>query len=54
MIHTYRQIFVYGRYGYGTALLWMLFVGTVVLTAIVFWSQKFWVYSEASTEGEQS
>lgn len=54
MIHTYRQIFTYGRYGYGTALLWMLFIGTVVLTAIVFWTQKFWVYSESSTEGDRA
>ena len=54
MIHTYRQIFTHGRYGYGTALLWMLFVGTIALTAIVFWSQKFWVYSEATTEGGRS
>lgn len=51
MIHTYRQIFVSGRYGYGTALLWLLFVFVLLLTAIVFWTQKFWVYSESSKEG---
>ncbi len=51
MIHVYRQIFVNGRYGYGTALLWMLFIGVVVLTAIVFWSAKYWVYTESSTQG---
>jgi multiple sugar transport system permease protein len=51
MIHTYRQIFVHGLYGYGTALLWLLFIGTIVATALVFWTQKFWVYSDASTEG---
>ena len=47
MIHTHRQIFVTGRFGYGTALLWMLFVGVLILTAVVFWSQKFWVYYDA-------
>jgi len=47
MIHTYQQIFVSGRFGYGTALLWMLFIGVLLLTGIVFWSQKFWVYYDA-------
>jgi len=51
MIHVYRQIFVNGRYGYGTALLWMLFLGVVVLTAIVFWSAKYWVYSDSPAQG---
>ena len=50
MIHTYRQIFVNGRYGYGTALLWMLFIGVVILTAFVFWSSKYWVYTDAPTQ----
>jgi multiple sugar transport system permease protein len=48
MIHTYQQIFTNGRYGYGTALLWMLFIGILILTWIVFWSEKYWVYSGAS------
>ena len=51
MIHTYQQIFTSGRYGYGTALLWMLFIGILILTAIVFWSEKYWVYTGASEGG---
>lgn len=51
MIHTYQQIFTNGRYGYGTALLWLLFIGILILTGIVFWSQKFWVYDNSS-EGD--
>jgi len=51
MIHTYQQIFTSGRYGYGTALLWMLFIGILILTWIVFWSEKYWVYSGASERG---
>ena len=54
MIHVYRQIFVNGRYGYGTALLWMLFLGVVVLTAIVFWSAKYWVYTDAPAQGGEA
>ena len=47
MIHTHRQIFVMGRYGYGTALLWMLFIGVLILTGVVLWTQKYWVYYDA-------
>jgi multiple sugar transport system permease protein len=51
MIHVYRQIFVSMRYGYGTALLWLLFVVVVLLTVLVFWSSKFWVYTAEPQEG---
>jgi len=44
MIHTYQQIFINQRYGYGIALLWLLTIGVVVMTLFLFWSQKFWVY----------
>jgi multiple sugar transport system permease protein len=53
MIHAYYQIFTSRRYGYGTALLWVLFIFVLVLTGVVFWSSRFWVYQEASREGEQ-
>ncbi len=51
MIHTYSQIFSHGRYGYGTALLWLLFIGVLILTAIIFWSEKYWVFTGAA-EGD--
>ena len=47
MIHTYRQIFTNQRFGYGTSLLWMLFIGILLLTGLVFWSQKYWVFTDA-------
>jgi multiple sugar transport system permease protein len=50
MIHTYQQIFVNQRYGYGIALLWLLTIGVVVLTLVLFWSQKFWVYQGDNAE----
>jgi multiple sugar transport system permease protein len=51
MIHAYQQIFVYRRYGYGTALLWLLCLVVILLTAFVFWSKKYWVYDEETQEG---
>jgi ABC-type sugar transport system permease subunit len=53
MIHAYNQIFTARRYGYGTALLWLLFVGIVFLTYLVFKTEKYWVFSEASRDGEK-
>jgi len=50
MIHVWRQIFTDQRYGYGTAILWLLCIGISVLALVVFWSQKFWVYSGDSSE----
>jgi len=53
MIHTYEQIFTKRLYGYGNALLWMLFVAVLLLTGIVFWTQRYWVYTEQPGEGGQ-
>lgn len=50
MIHTWQQIFANQRYGYGTALLWLLCIGVTALTLLVFWSQKFWVFSGDTPE----
>jgi ABC-type sugar transport system permease subunit len=53
MIHAYQQIFTSQRFGYGTALLWILFILVVLLTWLVFWSAKFWVYTEQPSQGEK-
>jgi len=53
MIYTYQQVFSNQRYGYGTALLWLLFIGVTILSLLVFWSQKYWVYQgDAAPTGE--
>jgi multiple sugar transport system permease protein len=51
MIHAYRQLFVYQRYGYSTALLWLLFVVILVLTLLVFRTARYWVFYEVEVEG---
>jgi multiple sugar transport system permease protein len=52
VVHTYRQIFAFQRFGYGTALLWMLFIIILALTLMVFRSARYWVHYEESAEGE--
>ncbi len=36
MIHVYAQYFAYGRFGYASALLWVLFALILILTLIIF------------------
>jgi multiple sugar transport system permease protein len=46
MINVYQQIFVIGRFGYGLAILWILIAVILILTYVVFRTQRLWVYSE--------
>ncbi len=51
LVHVYQQVFANQRYGYGTALLWLLFVVIVALSALVFRSARYWVYYEVDQDG---
>jgi multiple sugar transport system permease protein len=44
MVHVNLQIFTRQRFGYGMALLWVMFVIIVVFTIVVFWTSRFWVF----------
>jgi len=50
MVYDYLQIFVRHRFGYGVALLWILFAMVLVLTLVVFFSERYWVYYEVEAE----
>jgi ABC-type sugar transport system permease subunit len=52
LVHAFQQIFAFNRYGYGLALLWILFVLILILTIIVFTTSKYWVYYEVDGEGK--
>ena len=52
MIHVYLQTFNQQRYMYGNALMWLLFIVVIAVTALVFWSAKFWVYQAGGQEGD--
>ena len=51
MIHAYRQMFVSQRYGYATALLWLLFFVILALTLLIFRTARYWVFYEVAVEG---
>lgn len=46
MTKVYFDIFTKARFGYGSALLWLLFVLVLALTIVVFATSRFWVHYE--------
>ncbi|GCE15123.1 hypothetical protein KTT_49820 [Tengunoibacter tsumagoiensis] len=50
MVHVYEQFFANQRFGYGSALLWILFAIILAVTLLVFRSSTFWVYYEVDQE----
>ena len=45
-MNFYRESFVFYDAGYGSALAWLMFAVIMALTALLFWSQRFWVHYE--------
>ena len=52
VLYMFRNAFGYFRNGYASAMAWVLFVVIMLLTWLLFYSQKRWVYYE--TEGANS
>ncbi|MEZ4866495.1 MAG: sugar ABC transporter permease [Caldilineaceae bacterium] len=52
VLYMFRNAFGYFRNGYASAMAWVLFVVIMVLTGLLFYSQRRWVYYE--TEGAGS
>lgn len=46
-VHAFQQIFGSQRFAYGMALLWVLFVIILLFSCAVFFTSKYWVYSES-------
>ncbi len=51
-VHAFQQIFAFNRYGYGLALLWVMFSLILLLTIVVFATSKLWVFYEVGQEGK--
>ncbi len=50
LVHAFQQIFAFQRFGYGLALMWVLFIAILLLTVLVFYSSRYWVYYETDQE----
>ena len=46
LVHVYQQVFVNMRFGYGMALVWVIFAVIMTVTFILEKSKKHWVYTE--------
>jgi len=45
-VYMYFQSFKYSRMGYGAAMAWVMLLLVGLVTLLLFWTKKFWVYSE--------
>ena len=52
MVNVYAQFFSYQKYGYGAALLWILFLVILVVTVVVLRSSSLWVHYEVDQDGD--
>jgi multiple sugar transport system permease protein len=50
MVYVYSQVFDFQRYGYGVALSWIFFVIVLLLTIILLFTSRYWVYYEVAQE----
>lgn len=53
MLHTYRQIFSFQRFGYGMALLWLLIIVILALTLLLFKTSRYWVHYAVEIKGDE-
>jgi multiple sugar transport system permease protein len=49
MVDVYQQFFANQQFGYGAALLWVLFAVILLITLVVFRTSAWWVYYEVGT-----
>ena len=54
MVHILRQIRLQNLYGYGSALVWIMFVVLIAISVVLFWSQRFWVHYEEPIDKQKS
>jgi ABC-type sugar transport system permease subunit len=43
-LYLYKQFFTFQHMSYGATLAWMLFLFILIVTALLFWSARYWVY----------
>ncbi|MFB7894578.1 carbohydrate ABC transporter permease [Microbacterium sp. NPDC056044] len=53
MVQVYQEFFLSGRFGYGSAMLWVFFLIILGLTLVLLRSSKSWVYYEVDTDAER-
>ena len=44
LLYLYKQAFAFANMGYGATLAWFLFIIALLLTMVLFWTSKYWVF----------
>lgn len=53
MVQVYEEYFANGRYGYGSAMLWVFFLIILAVTLVMLRSSRLWVHYEVDSEAER-
>lgn len=53
MVNVWNRFFLNQRFGYGSALLWILFLLVLGLTLVILRSSSFWVYYEVEQDSQK-
>ena len=51
-LYALQRIFGDGDFGYGAAIAWIFVVLLLLVTALVFWSGRFWVFHAREQYGK--
>jgi multiple sugar transport system permease protein len=43
-LYMYKEFFQFQEMSYGATLAWLLFAFVLIVTGLLFWSARFWVY----------
>lgn len=53
VVQIYQQIFTNMRFGFGLAMVWILFGASMITNRIVFWTGSLWVFNENAAQKEK-
>jgi multiple sugar transport system permease protein len=53
MVQVYQEYFLHGRFGYGSAMLWVFFAIILLITLVVQRSSRLWVHYNVETDSDR-
>lgn len=53
LVQVYQEFFVYNRFGYGSAMLWVFFIVILALTVALMRVSRSWIYYEVDADAER-
>jgi len=53
VVQIYQQIFTNQRFGFGLAMVWILFAASMISNRLIFWTGNLWVFNENAPQKEK-